>query len=78
VFRIGGDEFALLLPEVTAHEARAVVDRIQQTIAASDDARLEGLVASFGVAVCPADGTDADVLFHAADASMYVAKGDAR
>ena len=78
VFRIGGDEFALLLPEVTRNEAKAVVDRIQQRIAASADRRLEGLVASFGVAVCPADGTDAAVLFQAADASMYVAKGDTR
>jgi diguanylate cyclase (GGDEF)-like protein len=78
VFRIGGDEFALLLPEVTRKEADAVAERIQQAIAVSADPRLEGLVASFGIAVCPADGTEAGVLFQAADASMYVAKGDAR
>jgi GGDEF domain-containing protein len=35
---------------------------------------MAGLGASFGVAVCPADGTMPETLFRAADAAMYAAK----
>ena len=34
-YRIGGDEFALLLPETSAPEARAVIERIAENLEAS-------------------------------------------
>jgi diguanylate cyclase (GGDEF)-like protein len=74
VYRIGGDEFALLLPEATADEARAVIERLRVAIATTDDERLAGLGASFGSASCPPDGDDPDVLFRRADKSMYADK----
>ena len=78
VYRIGGDEFALLLPEATAAEAQAVVDRVHQAMASSGDVRLEALGASFGIAACPADGAEPDDLFRAADRAMYAIKNRGR
>jgi diguanylate cyclase (GGDEF)-like protein len=71
-FRIGGDEFALILPETQVEDARAVVARI--TSALLHDAGSEGLRASFGIAVCPDDASDTQALVRAADAAMYAAK----
>ena len=78
VFRIGGDEFALLLPEAGAAEAQAVVDRVREVMASNRDPRLARLGASFGVASCPEDGEDPPAVFRAADRAMYVAKAQHR
>jgi diguanylate cyclase (GGDEF)-like protein len=74
VFRIGGDEFALILPEVGEDEARAVVERIGQAMRDGGEELLGSLTISFGIAVCPDHGGDPESLFRAADESMYAAK----
>jgi len=68
-YRIGGDEFALILVEATEAEARSVIDRISATLAQRNPA----LQASFGVAVFDLQGS-ADDLFRRADEAMYKAK----
>ena len=73
-FRIGGDEFALLLAEASEDDARAVVGRATAALEADADLRLEGMRASYGVASCPADATDAQTLFRLADEALYLAK----
>jgi len=65
-FRIGGDEFALLLAEATEEDAREVIGRIR--------GRLATMRASFGVATCPTDAADAQTLFRLADEALYHAK----
>jgi diguanylate cyclase (GGDEF)-like protein len=65
-FRIGGDEFALLLAEATDDDARAVVERVTRG--------LGDLQASFGVASCPSDAQDPQTLFRLADDALYEAK----
>ena len=65
-FRIGGDEFALLVAEASEQDAREVVGRI--------NGALEGMRASFGVASCPEHAQDAQTLFRLADAALYEAK----
>jgi diguanylate cyclase (GGDEF)-like protein/putative nucleotidyltransferase with HDIG domain len=59
-FRIGGDEFALLLPESGAADAHAVAER----------AAIE-LRSSFGVAVWPDDGPSKEGLLARADENLY-------
>jgi diguanylate cyclase (GGDEF)-like protein len=65
-FRIGGDEFALLLAEASQTDARDVVGRLVAEIGA--------LRASFGAASCPDDTKDPKALFRLADAALYDAK----
>ncbi|MDE3026543.1 MAG: sensor domain-containing diguanylate cyclase, partial [Acidobacteriota bacterium] len=73
-FRIGGDEFAILLAEATEEDAREVVRRAQRLFSESDDERLAGLTASFGCASCPDDAIEAPALFRLADEALYEAK----
>jgi diguanylate cyclase (GGDEF)-like protein len=65
-FRIGGDEFALLLAEASETDAREVVGRVTM--------QLEGIRASFGVASCPEHSQDSQTLFRLADDALYQAK----
>jgi diguanylate cyclase (GGDEF)-like protein len=65
-FRIGGDEFALLLPEASVDNAREVVRRVSQ--------KVEGIRASFGVATCPENAREPQTLFRLADEALYEAK----
>jgi diguanylate cyclase (GGDEF)-like protein len=73
VFRIGGEEFALLLPATSRPNARTVCRRLQRTLEALDldDWRL---TLSFGVARSPEDGSELRTLLQAADAALYEAK----
>ncbi|MDX6627988.1 MAG: hypothetical protein QOH00_234 [Gaiellales bacterium] len=73
VFRIGGEEFALLLPETTKANARTVCRRLQRSLAGIDLAGWR-LTLSFGVASWPGDGSDLRDLLQAADAALYEAK----
>jgi diguanylate cyclase (GGDEF)-like protein len=74
VYRIGGDEFALILPEVGEEEGHAVIERIGSALRSEGHEVLESLSISFGLAVCPDHGTEPEALFRAADESMYSAK----
>jgi diguanylate cyclase (GGDEF)-like protein len=75
--RIGGDEFAILLPFCDAQRARAVAGQLAQAVArhaigAGD--RSAAVTASIGIALFPDHGATADVLLRHADAAMYDAK----
>ena len=73
-FRIGGDEFALILVEATRSEACAVAARFGAALDADSDERVRGLTASFGVALCSDSVGDGDELFRLADEAMYEAR----
>jgi diguanylate cyclase (GGDEF)-like protein len=76
-FRIGGDEFAMILAEATHDDARFVVSRINsllEHLSAGREGWLTGLSSSFGFASCPADASDAQTLFSLADEALYDAK----
>jgi diguanylate cyclase (GGDEF)-like protein len=76
-FRIGGDEFAVLLAEATDEDTRQVVARVEDLLgqlATGGEEWASDLAASFGCAACPEDATDAQTLFRLADEALYDAK----
>jgi diguanylate cyclase (GGDEF)-like protein len=73
-FRIGGDEFALLLPETDREQTEAVAERVRRAIGRVD-ARVS---TSVGIATWPADGGSKDVLLAHADAVLYAMKSSDR
>jgi diguanylate cyclase (GGDEF)-like protein len=73
-FRIGGDEFALLLPETTGIQAAAAVRRVGEAFEAHTDPPFTGLRVSCGVATLPVDATDAETLIRQADLALYAEK----
>jgi diguanylate cyclase (GGDEF)-like protein len=72
-FRVGGDEFALLLRGAGELEAREVVARIVSAVAANFDPLVRTLSASFGIAPS-AGGREPEELLRIADEAMYEAK----
>ncbi len=77
VARMGGDEFAILLPKVTDKErAMLVAERILAAIKEPLylDGHLVEVSASLGVALYPEHGTDDLTLITHSDAAMYEAK----
>jgi diguanylate cyclase (GGDEF)-like protein/PAS domain S-box-containing protein len=81
VARVGGDEFTLVLQELTRREDAAVVAaKLLNIIATPLDTGGERLyvTASIGVTVYPEDGSDAESLLKNADNAMYRAKAAGR
>jgi len=64
--RQGGDEFAVLLPDTTAEEARAVTTAISRSLGAITEQGVQ-VTTGIGVATFPADGTTVDALLDHAD-----------
>jgi diguanylate cyclase (GGDEF)-like protein len=72
--RMGGDEFAALLPEVSAAAAHQMIPRLQTSLS-GEMARLGWPVNfSIGVLTCVSAPRDAEVAFGFADQLMYAAK----
>ncbi|HVE73247.1 MAG TPA: EAL domain-containing protein [Thermoanaerobaculia bacterium] len=81
VARVGGDEFTIVLQELSApQEAAIVAQKVLRTIAAPMEISGHRLyvTASIGITISPNDGEDAETLLKNADAAMYRAKGEGR
>jgi diguanylate cyclase len=75
--RLGGDEFMVLLPEISAPDQTGIVaERIVRAIAQPMRLTQHEVVVtpSIGIAVYPADGCDHETLVRNADLAMYFAK----
>jgi diguanylate cyclase (GGDEF)-like protein len=71
--RVGGDEFAVIVPEVEVGQARQLVGRIQRAVSAQPIARAGRVRVSAGVAdIQPNDSPTS--LFERGDESLYAAK----
>ena len=76
VARMGGDEFAVLLPEVGPEAATVVAHKLLDALAEPFDAGDVTLDvdASIGIACYPQHGDDVDTLIQRGDVAMYMAK----
>lgn len=80
--RLGGEEFAMLLPETGVAEARAAAERFRAAIAARpiavDPPHTITVTASFGIAMLDATTTMAEEWIARADEPLYRAKREGR
>jgi two-component system cell cycle response regulator len=72
--RIGGEEFALVVPETDEHEAYMLAERLRLAVSEAFADGAPSLTISFGVAVYPRHGRTAETLFLAGDQALYAAK----
>lgn len=75
-FRIGGDEFALLLVHSDSEQANTLARRIRANFgsAVQEMQASVGLAMDYGIAVFPGDGDQKDVLIGIADQRLYEMK----
>jgi diguanylate cyclase (GGDEF)-like protein len=82
IFRYGGDEFVVTLPETGVEGALRVAHRLRRAVRSHRFLAVEGLVvtltASFGVATFPHDGSSQEELIRTADQAMYRVKTQTR
>ncbi len=72
--RVGGEEFALILPDTGRNGALALAERLRRTIAEELAGDSTPLTISFGLSVYPEHGETAAALLHAADQALYGSK----
>jgi diguanylate cyclase (GGDEF)-like protein/putative nucleotidyltransferase with HDIG domain len=74
IARTGGEEFTILLPGATGHEAYLVAERMRTAVEREFHGDPAVLTFSFGVATYPDHGRSADSVLEAADQALYAAK----
>lgn len=87
VGRFGGEEFAVLLPDVESADALRAAEHIRQVVSQvqvhtaftlNGPAAISGLTASVGVSVFPHAGAELTPMLLAADAALFTAKKSGR
>ena len=81
IARVGGEEFAIILPGMILSEGLKAAERMRKAIAAQITVTREGSIsvtASFGVAMTLSGMSDIQDALAAADAAMYAAKAGGR
>ena len=80
--RVGGEEFAVLLPETGVDEATEVAERLRTAIASTKVSMESGLPlrvnVSIGVTSLGSQDDNLDVLLNQADTALYKAKNSGR
>ena len=77
VYRLGGDEFTLILAEIDAEGAQKLAERLRQALHEPiriGSLNIDFVTPSIGIALYPQHAEDAENLLKAADSAMYEAK----
>jgi diguanylate cyclase (GGDEF)-like protein/PAS domain S-box-containing protein len=72
--RIGGEEFAIILPETTLNEACIVANRVKNLLESSGEENLPRITLSIGITCIESTTADWEALYSQADRAMYEAK----
>jgi len=79
VCRYGGDEFVILLSELTCEtDATDIAGKLLNAISATSTQEAQQITLSIGVALYPSHGQDAETLISFADQAMYLAKSSGK
>jgi diguanylate cyclase (GGDEF)-like protein len=78
VARIGGEEFALILPETGIEGAACVADKIRHALQEAGTALARPLTLSIGISILQGTDVNAERLIHQADLALYEAKAKGR
>jgi diguanylate cyclase (GGDEF)-like protein/excisionase family DNA binding protein len=73
-YRYGGDEFAMVLPDVDVADAAVVADRIRRAVAALTAKDRDPVTITIGVSAYPDGASDKNELIQAADTALYYGK----
>jgi diguanylate cyclase (GGDEF)-like protein len=79
--RVGGEEFAVLLPEIDLAQASQFADKVRKAVETAtfhfEDVQI-GVTLSLGVSMHKAEYETGEALYKAADAALYAAKQNGR
>ena len=73
IYRYGGEEFVVIIPETTTSEAYAIAERIRRNVK-----RATGVTISLGISHCTEISDSPDSLLEDADRALFQAKGKGR
>ena len=79
--RVGGEEFAIILPGADADEARIFAERLRQEVATRPltlNSQIIAVTVSIGITVMKAGETSAEAALVRADRALYLAKSNGR
>lgn len=74
IARIGGEEFAIVMPDADEQAAFLLAERLRRDVRETFAGNLAELTMSFGVAAFPKDADTSSRLLQAADRALYLAK----
>jgi diguanylate cyclase (GGDEF)-like protein/putative nucleotidyltransferase with HDIG domain len=72
--RIGGEEFALVLPDTDEHGAYLLAERLRRRVSSSLSGYGRPISISFGVATYPRHGDTPEAILRSGDQALYLAK----
>jgi diguanylate cyclase (GGDEF)-like protein len=78
VCRYGGDEFVIILPDISMDDARQRLEQLRsdltRMIVREDGQSIQAVTVSMGMAYFPVHGRSRQTLLHSADQALYRAK----
>jgi diguanylate cyclase (GGDEF)-like protein len=78
VCRYGGDEFVIILPDISVEDARQRLEQLREELARivvrEDGHSIQAVTVSIGLAFYPVHGRSSQALLQAADRALYKAK----
>ena len=76
--RLGGEEFILILPRVTQHDAAQIAERLRQRVERTRLPDVGHITVSIGIANWPSDAVNVTAVLKLADDMLYKAKREGR